>query len=130
MEALKLMIFEREIDDVVESLRNAKIHGRKTALLIGTGCSAQAGVPTAAKVVDMIKETRPLDYERAPKKNVFQKEVFKIIKESGMTGFITRIPVLENADGTILWVPGIRAAEQCRVSDSEDGYALFRFERR
>ncbi|MDK2954169.1 MAG: hypothetical protein PWQ27_1552 [Kosmotoga sp.] len=68
MEALKLMIFEREIDDVVESLRNAKIHGRKTALLIGTGCSAQAGVPTAAKVVDMIKETRPLDYERAPKK--------------------------------------------------------------
>ncbi|ACR80257.1 tRNA lysidine(34) synthetase TilS [Kosmotoga olearia] len=59
-----------------------------------------------------------------------EKEVFKIIKESGMTGFITRIPVLENADGTILWVPGIRAAEQCRVSDSEDGYALFRFERR
>ncbi|WP_053001258.1 SIR2 family protein [Kosmotoga pacifica] len=61
--------FERTLDDVVETLKNARIYGKKAALLIGTGCSAQAGIPTAEKFVDIIRRDRPKDYNRAPKKN-------------------------------------------------------------
>ncbi|MCD6160157.1 MAG: SIR2 family protein [Kosmotoga sp.] len=63
------MDFERTIDDIIETLLNAKNYGKKCALLIGTGCSAQAGIPTAEKFVDIIERDRPRDFARAPKKS-------------------------------------------------------------
>lgn len=90
------------------------------------------GCPCTLKVLKFPLRLRTVTSEdrMVPFGSKKEKRVVEIIKENGMMGFITRIPVLENADGTILWVPGIRAAEQCRVPDFEDGYALFRFERR
>ena len=58
----------REIEDIVETLKNAKGRGKKCSVLIGAGCSVTAGIPTAQGFVDIIKERHPRDYERADPK--------------------------------------------------------------
>src|SRR6266540_4168096 len=58
----------REIEDVVETLKNAKDRGKKCSILIGAGCSVTAGIPTAQGFVDVIKERYPRDYDRADEK--------------------------------------------------------------
>lgn len=62
------MSFNREIDDVVETLRQAKGRGKTCTVLIGAGCSVTAGIPTAAMFVDIIKDEYPCSYERAKSK--------------------------------------------------------------
>lgn len=58
----------REIEDIVETLKNAKSRGKKCSVLIGAGCSVTAGIPTAQGLVDIIKERYPRGYERADSK--------------------------------------------------------------
>jgi len=58
----------RSIEDIKETLKNAKLANRRCALLIGAGCSFKAGIPTAAGFVDVIKEERKRAYERAKEK--------------------------------------------------------------
>ena len=58
----------REIEDIVETLKNARERGTKCSILIGAGCSVTAGIPTAQGFVDIIKEKYPRDYERAEEK--------------------------------------------------------------
>jgi hypothetical protein len=57
--------FERTIDDVISTVRQAKDRERKCTLLIGAGCSVKAGVPLASKFVDIIKEKWPPVHHRA-----------------------------------------------------------------
>jgi tetratricopeptide (TPR) repeat protein len=58
----------REIEDIVETLKNAKERGKKCSVLIGAGCSVAAGIPSARGFVNIIKERYPRDYERADEK--------------------------------------------------------------
>ncbi len=58
----------RTIDDVVESVRNASKGG---ILLVGAGCSVKAGIPTAAEIVEVIRERFPRAYQRAKTKSYF-----------------------------------------------------------
>jgi tetratricopeptide (TPR) repeat protein len=58
----------RSIDEVAETLQNAKARGRGCTLLIGAGCSVKAGIPIAAGVVEVIKERYPRAYQRAQSK--------------------------------------------------------------
>jgi tetratricopeptide (TPR) repeat protein len=58
----------RSIDEVAETLQNAKARGRGCTLLIGAGCSVKAGIPIAAGVVDVIKDRYPRAYQRAERK--------------------------------------------------------------
>ena len=58
----------REIEDIVETLKNAKERGKKCSVLIGAGCSVTAGIPAARGFVNIIKERYPRDYERADEK--------------------------------------------------------------
>ena len=62
------MSFHMEIDDVVETLRQAKDRGKTCTVLIGAGCSVTAGIPTALKFVDIIKDEYPRSYQRAKEK--------------------------------------------------------------
>ena len=55
---------ERNMDDVVETMKNAKERGKKCTLLIGAGCSVTAGIPTAKGFVEIIEK----DYTRAFKR--------------------------------------------------------------
>ena len=55
---------ERNMDDVVETVKNAKERGKKCTLLIGAGCSVTAGIPTAKGFVEIIEK----DYTRAFKR--------------------------------------------------------------
>lgn len=59
------MSTERQVQDVVETLRKA--HGRKTGcvLLIGAGCSKAAGIPLASEFVEIIKNEYPEAYKYA-----------------------------------------------------------------
>lgn len=57
-----------QIENVVETLENAKKRGKKCTILIGAGCSVAAGIPTAQGLVNTIKERYPLSYERAEPK--------------------------------------------------------------
>lgn len=59
---------KRTIDDVAETLLNARNHGRSTTLLVGAGCSVTAGIPTAAGFVDAVKKEYPQAYKRAREK--------------------------------------------------------------
>ena len=45
---------EHNMDDVVETVKNAKERGKKCTLLIGAGCSVTAGIPTANGFVEII----------------------------------------------------------------------------
>jgi len=58
----------REIDDIVDTLKNAKIRNKKCSVLIGAGCSVTAGIPTAQGFVEIIKEKYPRPYNRAKEK--------------------------------------------------------------
>jgi tetratricopeptide (TPR) repeat protein/NAD-dependent SIR2 family protein deacetylase len=59
------MSTERNIEDVVETLKKA--HDRKTGcvLLIGAGCSKTAGIPLASEFVEIIKKEYPQAYKHA-----------------------------------------------------------------
>ncbi|MEO7086528.1 MAG: hypothetical protein ABI442_02545 [Gemmatimonadaceae bacterium] len=59
----------RSVDEIKETLQNAKSRGRGCALLIGAGCSVKAGIPTANGFVDVIKAEYKLAYERAAEKS-------------------------------------------------------------
>jgi len=58
----------RSIDDVAETLQNAKSRGKGCTLLIGAGCSVKAGIPNAAGLVKVIEERYPRAYQRATTK--------------------------------------------------------------
>lgn len=55
---------ERNMDDVVETVKKANERGKKCTLLIGAGCSVTAGIPTAKGFVEIIEK----DYTRAFKR--------------------------------------------------------------
>src|SRR5687768_3605592 len=65
---LMLSIRYRSIDEIKETLENAKSRGRGCALLIGAGCSFKAGIPTAAGFVEIIQDKHKLAYQRALEK--------------------------------------------------------------
>jgi hypothetical protein len=58
----------RSVDEVAETLQNAKARGRGCTLLIGAGCSVKAGIPIAAGFVQVIKDRYPRAYQRAANK--------------------------------------------------------------
>lgn len=58
----------RSIDEVAETLQNAKSRGKGCSLLIGAGCSVRAGIPHAAGLIQVIKERYPRAYQRAATK--------------------------------------------------------------
>ena len=60
--------FLRPIEDVVETLRNAKERGTKCSVLIGAGCSVTADIPTAQGFVELIQKKYPIKYKRADPK--------------------------------------------------------------
>lgn len=62
------MISERAIEDVVETLRAAQRRERGCSILIGAGCSVEAGIPTAEGFVEIIRKEYPRAYERATEK--------------------------------------------------------------
>ncbi|HEY6252789.1 MAG TPA: hypothetical protein VI685_22760, partial [Candidatus Angelobacter sp.] len=49
----------RTLDRIVENLRTARERGKKCSLLVGAGCSAAAGIPTAHGFVDEIRRKYP-----------------------------------------------------------------------
>jgi hypothetical protein len=55
----------RSIEEVAETLQNAKARGKGCTLLIGAGCSVKAGIPSAAGFVQVIKDRYPRAYQRA-----------------------------------------------------------------
>lgn len=56
------------MDDVAYHVRRKVEDGKQCALLIGAGCSFQAGIPLASGFVDEIRTRYPREYERAPEK--------------------------------------------------------------
>jgi hypothetical protein len=58
----------RSIEEVAETLQNAKARGKGCTLLIGAGCSVKAGIPAAAGFVQVIKDRYPRAYQRAQTK--------------------------------------------------------------
>lgn len=56
---------QRDVRDIAEVLRAAKAAGRPAVCLIGAGCSASAGIPTAAGFVDRIRDQFPSHFHRA-----------------------------------------------------------------
>lgn len=58
----------RSLDDLLETLQSAKERGRGCTLLIGAGCSVDAGIPVASGFVECIREKHPRAYERAGEK--------------------------------------------------------------
>jgi len=65
------MIRYRSIEEIKETLENAKSRRRGCVLLIGAGCSVKAGIPTAAGFVEIIKEKYPHAFERASKEETY-----------------------------------------------------------
>lgn len=63
------MNVERNIEDIIETLKDAKRRGKKCSVLIGAGCSDLAGIPTAKGFVEVIKERFPTKYKRASEKS-------------------------------------------------------------
>ena len=59
----------RTLDDVAAQLTKNKARDRSCALLIGAGCSVQAGIPLARGFVDEIRKRYPGDYEHAAEKS-------------------------------------------------------------
>lgn len=56
------------MDDVVETVKNAKERGKKCTLLIGAGCSVTAGIPSAKGFVEIIEKEYTQAFKRAKKK--------------------------------------------------------------
>ncbi|HYV25504.1 MAG TPA: SIR2 family protein [Pyrinomonadaceae bacterium] len=50
---------QRDIQDVVETLKNARDANKACTLLIGAGCSVKAGIPLAAEFIDIICKKYP-----------------------------------------------------------------------
>jgi hypothetical protein len=63
------MAIERAVEDIVETLKNARRRGRKATIVAGAGTSARGNVPTSADFVELIKRDYPQDYRRAHEKN-------------------------------------------------------------
>jgi tetratricopeptide (TPR) repeat protein len=63
------MNYLRTVDEVAETIQNAKARGRGCSLLIGAGCSAKAGIPTAAGLIRVIGERYPRAFDRAEQKS-------------------------------------------------------------
>ena len=59
---------EHNMDDVVETVKNAKERGKKCTLLIGAGCSVTAGIPSAKGFVEIIEKEYTQAFKRAKKK--------------------------------------------------------------
>jgi len=62
------MNYLRSIEEVAETLQNAKARGRACTLLIGAGCSVKAAIPTAVGFVQVIKDRYPHAFQRAESK--------------------------------------------------------------
>jgi hypothetical protein len=60
--------YRRSIDEIVETLQNARTRGKGCALLIGAGCSVKAGIPTAAGFVEIIEKQYPQAHKRSATK--------------------------------------------------------------
>ena len=58
----------RSIDEVAETLQNARSRGKGCTLLIGAGCSVKAGIPHAGGFIQVIKDRYPRAYHRAETK--------------------------------------------------------------
>ncbi len=56
---------EYTVDHVVDTLKNAKVQEKKCTLLLGAGCSVEAGIPTANGFVEEIKRRFPAAYRDA-----------------------------------------------------------------
>ncbi|MFB0517108.1 MAG: SIR2 family protein, partial [Candidatus Neomarinimicrobiota bacterium] len=63
------MEIKRTIQDVVDTLRNVKDYDKKCTLLIGAGCSVEAGIPLADDFVTEIKDRYSGAYDRAKDKS-------------------------------------------------------------
>lgn len=63
------MSFYRDIEDVVNALKKAKVEGTNVNLLIGSGCSVTAGIPTAKGFTQEIKRRFASEYKRLTKKD-------------------------------------------------------------
>ncbi|MCR4377936.1 MAG: hypothetical protein NUV50_07575 [Rhodospirillales bacterium] len=63
-----IFVQQRKIDDLIRDMRGNVRDGRSTALLIGAGCSKEAGIPLASEFVQEIKKAFPDDYEQAEDK--------------------------------------------------------------
>ncbi|MBN2219253.1 MAG: tRNA lysidine(34) synthetase TilS [Kosmotogaceae bacterium] len=59
-----------------------------------------------------------------------EKRVVEILSDKGLKGFSSKIMVLENAFGEILWIPGVVTSELCRVGPSSRNNVVFCLERR
>lgn len=62
------MQHQRKIEDIVSDLKRGKEAGRGCTLLIGSGCSVKAGIPTGSGFVEIIQEEYPREYARAAEK--------------------------------------------------------------
>ena len=59
-----------------------------------------------------------------------KKKAVSVLSEKGLKGFSSKILVLENASGEILWIPGVVTSELCRVGPSSLDTVAFCLERR
>ena len=59
---------QREIEDIVETLKKAKDRSKACTLLVGAGCSVKAGIPLATEFVDIIRREYPHKYSRVNEK--------------------------------------------------------------
>jgi Tfp pilus assembly protein PilF len=60
---------EGSVEDIAENLKFAKSAGIGCTLLIGAGCSLEAGIPLASKFVQIIEKEFPSAYRRAKEKD-------------------------------------------------------------
>jgi tetratricopeptide (TPR) repeat protein len=63
-----MLPMQRELADVLETVKRAKDRDKACTLLVGAGCSVKAGIPTAAEFVDIIRKEYSRAYDRAKKK--------------------------------------------------------------
>lgn len=68
MEPIEKPPYHRDLDDVAEALQNARERGTKCSLLIGAGCSVEAGIPAASGFVEAIRQRHARAYQRAHQK--------------------------------------------------------------
>jgi cytochrome c-type biogenesis protein CcmH/NrfG len=59
---------QRDIQDVIETLKKAKDRGKACTLLIGAGCSVKAGIPLASEFVEIIGQEYPYKYSQVKEK--------------------------------------------------------------
>ncbi|KUK95006.1 MAG: tRNA(Ile)-lysidine synthase [Thermotogales bacterium 46_20] len=59
-----------------------------------------------------------------------EREVERIIHDAGETAFLDQTVVVEDREGNILWVPGIRTSEICRCDFIEEKVVVLWLERR